>query len=140
VCTASSNLCLSACGHKEQPCCHSPASDTPPTHAGTGPGWCYAGDTCVGDTCSCGGPNQACCLSGSPCAAGLSCLDLLCRKAQSGTSCAQCAANLTTCQKGCATDPAHQAQCDCLCSNTACDCEKTAGCVLTCQLRSCVGP
>jgi hypothetical protein len=136
VCSAvKGNVCISACGHKGEQCCHSDPSVQPPTHAGAGPGWCYSGEgiSCTGDTCGCGGLNQMCCHPGSTCGFGLTCANLICIKPNSGGStCSTCNANLTLCQKGCALDPAHKTYCDCLCQVQVCDCRKQNNCGIFC--------
>jgi hypothetical protein len=127
--------CLSACGHQAQVCCHSPATDQPPSHAGPLPGWCYAGATCVGDTCVCGGKNQPCCMPHGSCNAGLTCANLRCIQ-EVGPTCAQCSANMQACLQRCQADPPHEELCDCLCHNTECDCRNRASCGF-CPFQAC---
>jgi kumamolisin len=131
-------VCVVKCGHVNEPCCHSVAND-PASHDGSNGGWCYGGTgaSCLGDTCVCGGKGQACCQPRASCKAGLTCSNQVCEAPGPGPTCPQCATNLELCLKGCKTDPAHQAHCDCLCNVTACDCKK--GCGLICTPPSCVG-
>lgn len=140
ACDAGNHLCLAACGHQDQQCCHTASDARPPTHDGTDIGWCYGGGTCVGDDCACGGQNQACCLHGSACSPGLSCANLICQRLRSDQpTCGQCASNLTRCLQGCTHDSTHAAQCQCLCENAACDCRMQGGCSLSCPIQSCGG-
>jgi kumamolisin len=134
--------CISGCGHRAEPCCHSPPTPPPPSHSGSSSGWCYGNEglTCAADTCTCGGENQACCQPGASCGSGLACTNLICTRAQGHPGCSTCSPALATCRRGCTTDPAHRAACECLCQSTYCDCIQRNGCGFFCQPGGCSGP
>jgi hypothetical protein len=138
TCSVARGACISACGHKGQPCCTSVPSSSLPSSGGTGPGWCYSGEgvSCSNKTCACGGLNQACCRPGGTCGFGLTCTSLVCVKANAtGSTCSTCNSAVSTCLHDCTSEksPVRRALCQCACQVTACNCRTQNNCGVSCS-------